>query len=336
MPPRNDPRKSFSRNLRCLNVLRVASAVAHLETVTFAGRVFRADNRTTPPTVAGELAVALNSYATAASRALTITDGQNAAADETVTIGGQVYTFKTSLSAANQVLIGADDNATCANLVAAINGAAGAGTTYGTGTVANTSVTAAAASNVVTVTAIIPGTVGNSIAIAETMAQAAWASSATVLAGGADSSAANFTTALVAAIAADSSQRVAATRISANEVLFEDLSATASVAAACTETLAGSNNAWASATSFGGEVTAGIPDSMIQTRAATAVEVALGTMHFLFPFTPTRFIVQARTATGATKYITSLATVSGRRLTITADGATVLAATDVVTVQASQ
>jgi len=333
---RNDPRKSFSRNLRCLNVLRVASAVAHLETVTFAGRVFRADNRSTPPTVAGELAVALNSYATAASRALTIASGQNAVANETVTIAGVVYTFKSLAATANDVLIGADNAATAANLAAAINAGAGAGTAYGTGTVANPSVSAAAASNVVTVTARIPGTVGNSLTISETMSQGSWASAATALAGGADSSAANFTTALVAAIAADSSQRVAATRISANEVLFEDLSATASVAAACTETLAGSNNAWASANTFGGEVTNGIPDSMIQTRAATAVEVALGTMHFLFPFTPTRFIVQARTSAGATKYITSLVTVSGRRLTITADGATVLAATDVVTVQASQ
>ena len=51
--------------------------------------------------------------------------------NDTVTIGGVVFTMKTALGAvAGQVLIGANAAASIANLVAAINGAAGAGSTY--------------------------------------------------------------------------------------------------------------------------------------------------------------------------------------------------------------
>lgn len=60
---------------------------------------------------------------------------------QTVTIDGHVYTFNTVLGGANSVLIGANTLATLQNLKAAINGAAGAGTIYGIGTAANTSVT---------------------------------------------------------------------------------------------------------------------------------------------------------------------------------------------------
>jgi hypothetical protein len=334
--PVTDLSQSLTRSSRAINILRVAAAVAHLETLTFAGRVFRADNRVAPPVVAGEVAVPLFTHAGKAARALTIVAEENAVADETVTIASQVYTFKALAAAPNDVLIGADSSATAANLASAINAGAGAGTAYGTGTVANASVTAAAVANVVTVTAIIPGTVGNSIAIAEGMTQGSWASAATTLAGGTDASAANFTTELVAAIAADATTEIAATRISANEVLFEDRSANGHVNQACSETLAGSNNVWAANATFGGEIYEGIPDSAMFKRTPTATEVTLGTMHFVLPFTASRFIVQARTAAGAAKAITSLVTVTGRRLTITADGATVLADTDVVTVLASQ
>ena len=55
-------------------------------------------------------------------------------ADDTVTINGVVFTFKTALSTwpavAGEVLAGANAGASRANLIASINGAAGAGTTY--------------------------------------------------------------------------------------------------------------------------------------------------------------------------------------------------------------
>ena len=101
--------------------------------------------------------------ATAATGALTGTckgtDG------DTITIGTATYTLKTTLTgAAYEVKIGASTAAqTAANLVAAINGAAGAGTIYGTGTVANTQVTAAISGSNVVLTAITPGANGNLI-----------------------------------------------------------------------------------------------------------------------------------------------------------------------------
>ena len=59
---------------------------------------------------------------------------------------------------------------TLANLAAAINGTAGAGTTYSTGTVANASVTATAGATTLSLSASAPGSTGNSIATTTTMA----------------------------------------------------------------------------------------------------------------------------------------------------------------------
>ena len=110
--------------------------------------------------------------AVAATGVLTIVNGQNAVDGETVTIGSKVYTFQTVLTnVANNVLIGADDDASCANLSAAINGAAGAGTTYAAYTVASTEVTAVAGTNIATLTAVVKGTAGNAIVTTETMTQ---------------------------------------------------------------------------------------------------------------------------------------------------------------------
>lgn len=105
---------------------------------------------------------------TSATGTATVTS--NAANNNTVTIGGQVYTFKTSLTApttANEVLIGVDADASAANLNAAINKAAGGGTTYGSNTVANAYVTSTVATNVVTLTSRIPGPDGNAITLTE-------------------------------------------------------------------------------------------------------------------------------------------------------------------------
>jgi flagellar hook protein FlgE len=70
-------------------------------------------------------------------------------AGQTVTIGGTTYTFVSginNLTAANDVLIGPDVPSTLANLAGAINaattGGQGPSSTYGAGTLANTSVTA--------------------------------------------------------------------------------------------------------------------------------------------------------------------------------------------------
>ena len=106
-----------------------------------------------PPQSTGNVQLRLNLDSSAADpeKAIgTFTMTGNAADSETITIGSTTYTFKTALSAgptvANEVLLGATAAVTLANLTGAINhettGGQTEGTTYSTGTVANTSVTA--------------------------------------------------------------------------------------------------------------------------------------------------------------------------------------------------
>lgn len=73
---------------------------------------------------------------------------------ETVTIGGQVYTFKTVPMAATDVAIGIDNPTTAASFATAINAN-------------STVVTAIAAGSVVTLTAVAVGTGGNAITLTE-------------------------------------------------------------------------------------------------------------------------------------------------------------------------
>jgi hypothetical protein len=97
----------------------------------------------------------------------------NAIVNETVTIDGVTYTFRTVLAPplANDILIGAAATNTIDNLIAAINGAGGAGTTYGTGTVAHPTVTAAAGTgDTMTLVAKTAGAAGSLIATTDMMA----------------------------------------------------------------------------------------------------------------------------------------------------------------------
>lgn len=109
----------------------------------------------------------------AAANTLTLTG--NAVAAEQVMIGLQTYSFRTVLVGAYDVLIGATASDTLDNLIAAINGSAGAGTTYGTGTVAHPDVTAAAgAGDTMVVTAKTPGAASSLIETSETMTTGNW------------------------------------------------------------------------------------------------------------------------------------------------------------------
>jgi len=88
--------------------------------------------------------------------------------NDTVTLDGKVYTWKTALTgAANEVLIGASAALSRDNLVLAITGGAGAGTNYGTGTLAHTTVTASANAGNMNVTALRDGPGGNAITTTE-------------------------------------------------------------------------------------------------------------------------------------------------------------------------
>jgi hypothetical protein len=120
----------------------------------------------------------------------TITAAGNPSATETVTLGGVTYTFRASLTSgglANEVLIGGTASASLDNLKAAVNGAAGAGTTYGNGTVANPDIIAGA-KNATTIVfhARLAGTAGNALASTETSATALSFGGATFTGGAAD------------------------------------------------------------------------------------------------------------------------------------------------------
>jgi hypothetical protein len=122
---------------------------------------------------------------TAATGTLTLT--ANAGNGQTVTIGGKVYTFQTTLTNADgNVLIGANASDSLDNLIAAINRGAGAGTLYAAATIVHATVTAAAgAGDTMVVTARVRGTGGNAIGTTETLANGSWANA--TLTGGADS-----------------------------------------------------------------------------------------------------------------------------------------------------
>lgn len=118
----------------------------------------------------------------------TLTLGATPLNNSTVTVNGTVYTFKTTLSAGPavpyEVLIGAAATNSLDNLVAAINGAAGAGTTYGTGTVAHTTVGATKASaSTMTATARFGGTDQNAYPVVTNVVTGSWGTA--TLTGGA-------------------------------------------------------------------------------------------------------------------------------------------------------
>ena len=124
----------------------------------------------------------------------TLTFAGNAVANETVTIGDQVYTWKASVSTtANEVKVGASAAASVTNLVAAINAtAADAGTLYGSATAQNVYVSAVdGTGDVVDLTArnAYEGPRGNTIATTETMTNGSFGA-AKLTGGGATSSAA--------------------------------------------------------------------------------------------------------------------------------------------------
>jgi flagellar hook protein FlgE len=128
-----------------------------------------------PPNATANVQLDMNLDATDTSLApaigtLTVPPPALPTAGQTATIGGTVYTFAKTItpqSAANTVLIGADVGSTLANLAGALNasttGGQAAGTTYGSGTVANALVTATGSTATsLNLQAINTGAIGNS------------------------------------------------------------------------------------------------------------------------------------------------------------------------------
>lgn len=108
-----------------------------------------------------------------------LTDG------DTVEVGTRTYTFKTVLTGApDEVLIGAT-TASLANLKSAVNGTAGAGTTYGTDTATHSAVEAATLTGTTALTfrALVAGTAGNTIVKSEESSRLSWDAGATFTGG---------------------------------------------------------------------------------------------------------------------------------------------------------
>lgn len=123
-----------------------------------------ADKATGVLTVSGAIVPGQHAVATLTSNATA------PANDATVTLDARVYTAKTTLTgAANEVLIGASASAFLDNLKSAVNATAGAGSTYGTGTVVHATIIAhtKGATTILFVARTI-GTAANSFASEET------------------------------------------------------------------------------------------------------------------------------------------------------------------------
>lgn len=137
-----------------------------------------------------------NLTAAVAATGVLTSDEVQVTAGKKVTVASQVYTFVAALTPVsgprqyvpNEVLIGADADASMQNLIYAINGtAAHRGTKYSLGTDPNPEMTAGSlSSHAFTVTARVTGTVGNSYAKAEDDAHLDWDGSGGVMTGGVD------------------------------------------------------------------------------------------------------------------------------------------------------
>lgn len=104
--------------------------------------------------------------------------------NDTVSIGGVVYTFKTTLTGAPyEVLIGASAAVALDNFKEAVNAGTGAGTVFGTGTLANPYVVATTNTNTTQVVeARRSGVEWNQVATVESAATLSWGGG--TLAGG--------------------------------------------------------------------------------------------------------------------------------------------------------
>lgn len=131
----------------------------------------------------------------------------NAANNETVVIGTKTYTFQTALTDVDgNVLIGATASDSLDNLIAAITLGAGAGSTYAASMTLHPTATASAgAGDTMNCSAKVPGTVGNTLASTETLANGSW-TAATLINGSGDmvvlSAASSETPSEVAAVTA--------------------------------------------------------------------------------------------------------------------------------------
>lgn len=190
---------NWSRAHRLTNdayqVLRYGSTPVAIEVTTLSAlAVALQPSLSWPPYLTAQPVAATCAGNASATGTLTGSGSTNVSDGDTVTIGSQVYRFKTTMAQAFDVQIGGSGNSDTSllNLINAINLSGTVGTNYFSGTTANTQVTAATSvtSHAFAVTAIAAGLRANAIATTKSSSVVSWGGS--TLSGGTDS-AANIT-----------------------------------------------------------------------------------------------------------------------------------------------
>jgi len=142
----------------------------------------------------------------------------------------------------------------------------------------------------------------------------------------------NSTVPTAAAAAINNGTAYSAVVVGTNVVVFHD---TPGISVACSETMAGSGNAWAAAALYGHTKATESPAIPVQqSRAVVAAEVTAGLFAMVFNGAVQSAAVQVRTAAGAVKAFDGVTRINGRVVSIDLSGSTDLAATDVVTITA--
>jgi len=105
---------------------------------------------------------------------------------------------------------------------------------------------------------------------------------------------------------------------------------------ACTETLAGSGNAWLAAATYGAGTLEDAPEiPLLFSRTCTAGEATGKLVAFALPFTPVELIVQVRDSAGVIKAWDGKMTKGAGHVLLNSDASTDIAENDVVTLMAT-
>lgn len=135
---------------------------------------------------------------------------------------------------------------------------------------------------------------------------------------------------IVASINGSNKQNLFAEAISVNEILIRKTSAGVDTTA-CSETMAGANNAWAATAFYGGIAFTPTLRRSEQSRVPNAAEVAMADMNFSFDFLVGNVTVRKRTtADGTETSFGGTVTVNGNRVTLHNTGTNDFSANDTI------
>jgi hypothetical protein len=191
-------------------ILTLIGAVVDGELITIGDEVYEIDTDGVINEV-GAIPIDVSAFAVASQATLTVTGGGNQIANnDTVTLdsGGtneKVYTFKTALTPTEgEVLIGANDTAALLNLKNAINHEGTPDTDYSCAAAHPSVVGTSSDATTLIVSALTPGTAGDSIVTAEVSAELSWDGNLGTTTSGVDCPAADADGVLVTDITANS------------------------------------------------------------------------------------------------------------------------------------